>query len=410
MTLSGCLVVKNEAGFLPDCLSSIAECIDELVAVDNGSIDSTREIHASFGATVIECPDLPHENARNLYLEAARHPWILVIDADERLDSGSAPAIRTAVADAPDSTMGFNLPRFEYIGGGKWSQIRVLRLYRNDPRLRYNNVGVHSTLTTPARAHGEVASLYAPLHHLDILSSGRPSSKRANYRKRIRTALSDPHLPEVSRGQMHGFLGMEDGAIGDVDGAEREYLTAIDADVSSSSLYLAQLYLLQDRLTEAVEQAGQISPEKDMVHAQAAMVLAEVALRKGRPEEALELCMKTLRRHPAMPNLHINIAALLGEHDPTRAIYHLNAAIALNSYLLKPVIYRKGDEPNIFAQQSSFLSNTRTVFDHMARAHRSLGDESTAGAWCGAWREVVDVVDRDDGARMFLDVACPFNA
>ena len=54
-TISACLIVKDEEQRLPAALASVAFC-DEIVVVDSGSVDRTREIAREAGATVIENP------------------------------------------------------------------------------------------------------------------------------------------------------------------------------------------------------------------------------------------------------------------------------------------------------------------------------------------------------------------
>ena len=51
-TISACMIVKNEEKFLPQCLKSIKDAVDEIIIVDTGSTDKSVEIAQSFGAKV----------------------------------------------------------------------------------------------------------------------------------------------------------------------------------------------------------------------------------------------------------------------------------------------------------------------------------------------------------------------
>lgn len=90
ITLSACLIVKNEEKHLERCLKSIVNHVDEIVVVDTGSTDSTVEIAASFGAKIgffKWCDDFAA--ARNESLRLASSHWALWIDADEEMDPRS---------------------------------------------------------------------------------------------------------------------------------------------------------------------------------------------------------------------------------------------------------------------------------------------------------------------------------
>ena len=53
-TLSLCMIVKDEETVLPRCLESVQGLFDEIVVIDTGSTDQTREIARSFGAEVFD--------------------------------------------------------------------------------------------------------------------------------------------------------------------------------------------------------------------------------------------------------------------------------------------------------------------------------------------------------------------
>jgi glycosyltransferase involved in cell wall biosynthesis len=82
--LSACIVALDEEDRIADCLASLGFC-DEIVVVDSHSRDRTRELAAAAGARVIE-RDWPGHVAQKEYaVRAARHDWVLCLDADERV-------------------------------------------------------------------------------------------------------------------------------------------------------------------------------------------------------------------------------------------------------------------------------------------------------------------------------------
>lgn len=87
MKFSLCMIVKNEEAVLRDCLDSIKELMDEIIIVDTGSTDKTKEIAAEYTPYVY---DYKWTNdfaaARNYAFSKATGDYIYSADADEYLD------------------------------------------------------------------------------------------------------------------------------------------------------------------------------------------------------------------------------------------------------------------------------------------------------------------------------------
>ena len=96
--LSVVIIAKNEASVIAACLDSVAGLADEVVVLDSGSSDGTREVCAALGARVVETdwPGFGPQKQRTV--EAAGNDWVLSLDADERVSPELAAAIRTALA------------------------------------------------------------------------------------------------------------------------------------------------------------------------------------------------------------------------------------------------------------------------------------------------------------------------
>jgi tetratricopeptide (TPR) repeat protein len=104
--LSLCMIVRNEQEMLPDCLASVRGVVNEIVVVDTGSSDGTREVARHSGAVVVERAwDDDFAAPRNEALRHATGEWILQLDADERLAPGSGEGLRSAMA-RPDLDLG----------------------------------------------------------------------------------------------------------------------------------------------------------------------------------------------------------------------------------------------------------------------------------------------------------------
>ena len=111
-SISLCMIVRDEADWIQQCLESVRAIIYEAIVVDTGSTDATIEIATRCGATVIPftwCDDFAA--ARNFSLSHARGDWILVLDADEML----APSdLAMLVALTAQSSTCFELTQRHY--------------------------------------------------------------------------------------------------------------------------------------------------------------------------------------------------------------------------------------------------------------------------------------------------------
>jgi glycosyltransferase involved in cell wall biosynthesis len=86
MSISLCMIVKDEAENLPRCLESVQDLVHECIVVDTGSTDATCDIATRYGARVHSFTwNNDFAAARNVSLDYATGDWVLVLDADEVL-------------------------------------------------------------------------------------------------------------------------------------------------------------------------------------------------------------------------------------------------------------------------------------------------------------------------------------
>lgn len=98
MKVSLCMIVKNEEDLLQQSLSKVRRYVDEMIVVDTGSTDRTKEIARRCGAKVYEfswCNDF--SAARNFSLEKASCDWVLILDADEIITDFKVESIRKVI-------------------------------------------------------------------------------------------------------------------------------------------------------------------------------------------------------------------------------------------------------------------------------------------------------------------------
>ena len=136
--ISVLVLTRNEEQDLPGCLRSVAWS-DDVHVFDSFSTDRTVEIAQAHGAHVTQRVFDSYARQRNaaLTLVNYRHPWLLVLDADERANAAMVQSVLERVRSAPEATGAFRLRRRDYFMG-RWLKhaqttplyIRVLRLGR----------------------------------------------------------------------------------------------------------------------------------------------------------------------------------------------------------------------------------------------------------------------------------------
>ncbi|MCM3143995.1 glycosyltransferase [Brevibacillus sp. MER 51] len=86
ISISLCMIVKNEEDALERCLSTVADLVDEIIIVDTGSTDGTKEIASNYGCTIYDFEWIDDFSAaRNYAFSKATCPYILWLDADDIL-------------------------------------------------------------------------------------------------------------------------------------------------------------------------------------------------------------------------------------------------------------------------------------------------------------------------------------
>jgi tetratricopeptide (TPR) repeat protein len=175
--LTLCLIARDEEQLLPGCLDSVRGVADEVVLVDTGSTDRTREIARAAGAKVLERAwDHDFAAPRNLAARHARGGFILQLDADERLAPGAGRVIREALPGARFDVAMVRLhnarrvdaPCADVLSGAARHGRPILlpRLFRNAPDLEWRGAIHESVGEWVIRRGGKRADLDADVVHL----------------------------------------------------------------------------------------------------------------------------------------------------------------------------------------------------------------------------------------------------
>jgi len=101
--ISACLIVKDEEKHLENCLNSIKSLADEIIIVDTGSKDKTKEIAKKFTNNIFDFRwNNDFSEARNFALSKSTKDWILSIDADESFSKNDCIRIKELLLTHPE--------------------------------------------------------------------------------------------------------------------------------------------------------------------------------------------------------------------------------------------------------------------------------------------------------------------
>jgi len=166
MSVSLCMIVRDESANLAEALVAARDLVDEFVVVDTGSSDNTREIALRHGARVFDfawCDDFAA--ARNESIRHARGQWVFWLDADDRIPERSRAKLRRLFDSLGPENAGYLLnvvsvgPDHQPI-----QEAAHVRVFRNDPHIRWD-YRVHDHARRASRRRGIAPDRYRPRPH-----------------------------------------------------------------------------------------------------------------------------------------------------------------------------------------------------------------------------------------------------
>lgn len=168
ITISLCIIVKNEEDVLARCLQSVSDIVDEIVVIDTGSEDRTKEIAAEFTERIFDF-EWTHDfsAARNEAFSKATMDYILWIDADDILEEterAKLSILKQSLDPGIDSvTMHYHLMSDEY--GNVTFSLRRNRLVKRSRGFRWIGA-VHEYLEVYGTIiHSDIAITHAKSNH-----------------------------------------------------------------------------------------------------------------------------------------------------------------------------------------------------------------------------------------------------
>jgi tetratricopeptide (TPR) repeat protein len=301
LTLSLCMIVRDEEDMLARCLAAVAPAVDEIVVVDTGSRDTTIQIARSFGARVIEHAWTDSfSEARNISFEAATGDWLMSLDADQVLVSDDVEVLRALTGHTWREA--FYLVETSHVGettDGHTVTRDRLKVFRNRPEYRYRG-RVHEKIghTLPLYAPRRIEQTSVRLQHYGYLKSVLDAKGKAQRNIRLLRVEVDENPSDAS---LRFSLGSEYAAVGDNEAALPEFervwaMMAADGEDANQAYVLPQLIA---RMVKALRLAGRL-------------------------EDAASLTTEGLRRYPTFTDLVIaqaNMATASSAYRDARELY-----------------------------------------------------------------------------------------
>jgi tetratricopeptide (TPR) repeat protein len=354
MGLSLCMIVKNEEDWVTGAMESVRSIVTEVIIVDTGSTDSTPTRAAAAGGKVLNFKwNESFADARNASLAAATQPWILVLDADERIATQDLRYIEDAIqSDAAD---GYHLIQRNYVRKSQifgWSPNMgeyeegagydgyvdnpLIRLFRNSPEIRFHGV-VHE-IVDPNRLprHFKFASIPVVLHHYGkVRGDERVVSKQHLYLELgLKKVAGEP-----ANGKAHFDLGIQ---YQELD-RHAEACACFDQAFEINGRPVALLYRAisekhlrnYDAAATLLNRARELGLDTFDVH----LELGNVHLARSEWREAQAEYAKCLASNPANPIPAFNYGlALRKSGDFEGAIDYYNRALDLDPKFPEPML------------------------------------------------------------------------
>lgn len=166
MNVSAVLITLNEEANVEEAIRSVAWA-SEVIVIDAFSADATAEICRRCGARVIQREWKGYVDQKNFALSQAARPWVLSLDADERVP----PQLRDEICSLPEAgPAGYRIPRRtfflnQWIEHTSWSPDYQVRLF-DRTRGRWSGGRLHESV----QVDGALGQLSSPLLHYSYRS------------------------------------------------------------------------------------------------------------------------------------------------------------------------------------------------------------------------------------------------
>lgn len=309
MTVTLCLIVRNETAYLRGCVESARDIVDQVVIVDTGSTDGTVDMGWQLADAFCEVPfDGDFSAARNEALVRAEGDWVLFLDADERMIDGEAQKLVAHLKEVDPDVLGLRLLRYNFFATGGFYTGRELKVFRNVPEVEYRRKINESVAASIADAGGRVEPAPVVMNHFGHC---RPVAERDEKAYRYLSLMDRQLRDNPKDAVLVGYKGLIMRTLGRFEEAEDYSGRSVDLDPSSATVWLFRGHVLRSlgkdgEALEAYLKGLGVAPENAALHNMAGVQLAAL----GQLPDAAE-CFRTAARHdPQLLHTDINLGLL----------------------------------------------------------------------------------------------------
>mgnify|MGYP001619429227 CR=1 FL=1 len=358
------MITKNEERFLEQCIDSVKSIVDEIVIVDTGSTDKTKEIAKKFNAKIFDFKwQDDFSAARNESIRHATKDWLLVLDADEVLDEEGLKTIKGLVNNKENDAFLFlqkNYTNETSIAGfvneehkkhGKyagWYGSFIARLFRNHKDYKFSGT-VHELVEPSIEAKkGKISAANVALHHYGNSDPNIAKKKRQLYLELCKKKIK--HKPDAPSYYELGVLYKEND---NFDNALKSFKKAIGLNPKHSMAWYESgiVYEQQKNYDEAIKSYTESLRIRES--SEAFQSLGVCYLKRGMLKEAYRNLVKAMLLNPNKYTIYNNLGAVfekLGNYKSAVQMLEigtkLNPKNVIGFYNLGIAFDKKGDFGN----------------------------------------------------------------
>ncbi|NCS88653.1 MAG: hypothetical protein AUK34_14765 [Ignavibacteria bacterium CG2_30_36_16] len=316
ITLS--MIVKDEEKFLSDCLASVRNVVDEMVIVDTGSADSTKKIAEEFGAKTFDFKWTNNFSAaRNFALKNSTGDWILYLDADERLNSGSKELLLKLAAGSKKKAYSCIVNSIDEIKN-RPSRMDYVRFFPRHPLVKFEGAVHEQIIPSLLKSSHELVRSEIEIIHLGYNISAEELKLKA--KRNLDLLMNDYKRKKNSYtafqiAQSYSLMGDEANAVYYFKIALQDY-QLLNAYKSVSYRYLAAYELQKMKWDEALKLINK-SLDADSNQPLSYLVLSQVYQGLKDFKEAELSCRKALEinRKLTSSNLATDMVIMVDEES-----------------------------------------------------------------------------------------------